>query len=62
MSGHDKYVTTSDFNKCLNTIFDQRLKQGKLATSYDYNNVEQHSVKEEQKIEQLKTIDFLYSW
>ena len=30
MPDHDKYVTTSDFNKCLSTIFDQRLKQGKL--------------------------------
>ena len=30
MPDHDKYVTTSDFYKCLNTIFDQRLKQGKL--------------------------------
>lgn len=55
MPDHDKYVTTSDFNKCLNTIFDQRLKQG------NYNNVEQHAVKDEQKIEQLKAIDFLYS-
>ena len=40
MPGHDKYITTKDYNKCLGVIFDKRLKQAKLATTKYLNTVE----------------------
>ena len=32
---HDKYSTTKHFNKVSGTVFDERLKQAKLATKND---------------------------
>ena len=43
MPGHDKYITTKDYNKCLGVIFDKRLKQAKLATTKYLNTVEKMS-------------------
>ena len=46
---HDKYITTNDFIKFSGAIFDERLKQSKLATSNDFNTVEQHAIRHAEK-------------
>ena len=58
--GHEKYVTTNDFNKFLGTIFDERLKQAKLATGNDLNTVVKRAIKNEKKIEKLQTFHLSY--
>ena len=58
--GHEKYITTNDFNKFLGTIFDERLKQAKLATGNDLNTVVQRAIKNEEKIEKLQTFHLSY--
>ena len=45
------------FNKFSDTIFDERLKQGKLATNKDFGIAEEHAIKNEEKIEKLPTFD-----
>ena len=58
--GHEKYITTNDFNKFLGTIFDERLKQAKLATGNDLNTVVKRAIKNEEKIEKLQTFHLSY--
>ena len=55
MPGHDRYITTNDFNKLSGVIFDERLKQAKLATTNDLGTVDQGAIKNEEKIEKLQT-------
>ena len=40
-----KYIITTEFNKFLGEIFDERLKQAKLATITDLNSVDRHAIK-----------------
>ena len=49
ISNHNTYITTNDFNKFSGAVFDERLKQTKLATVIDLNNVEQCAIKNEKK-------------
>ena len=56
----DKYITVNDFNKLLGAIFDQRLKEAKLATNNDFNTVEQHAIRNKKKIEQLQIFELSY--
>ena len=52
---HDKYITANDFNKFSGTIFEERWKQTKLATTNYLCTVEQHAIKMEEKIWKLQT-------
>ena len=42
---HDKCITANDFNKFLGTIFDEILKEAKLATNNDFNTAERHDIR-----------------
>ena len=41
-------------------ISDERLKEAKLATNNDLNIVEQHTIRNEVKIEKLQRLDLSY--
>ena len=56
MLGHNKYITTNDFNKFLGVIFAERLKQAKSATKI--GTFEQFAIKNEKKKNPFK----LLSW
>ena len=59
----NKYITINDFNKFSGEIFDERLKQAKLATNNDVNTVEQCAIRNEEKIEKIEIFDFkLFLW
>lgn len=62
VSNYDKYITANDFNKLLGAIFDQRLKEAKLATNNDFNTVEQHAIRNKKKLEQLQIFELSYFW
>ena len=49
ISNHNIYIITNDFKKFSGVVFDERLKQTKLATIIDLNNVKQRAIKNEQK-------------
>ena len=57
ISHHDKYTTTKDFNKFLGIMSNERLHQAKLATNTDFDSVEQCTIKNEEKIENIQTFD-----
>ena len=44
---HDKVITIDDIYKFSVTIFDERLKQAKLAANKDLDFVEQRAIKNE---------------
>ena len=44
---HDKVISTDDIYKFSVTIFDERLKQAKLAANKDLDFVEQRAIKNE---------------
>ena len=52
------YITTKEFNRFLDEIFFERSKQAKLAKSLD-PNVEQHVIKNENKITNYKHVIYL---
>ena len=60
ISDHGKYTTTIKFSTAWSTMFDEILKQAKLATNNDLNDVEQRSIKNERKIEKLQTFNFFF--
>ena len=60
VSNHDKYITTNDFNNFLGAVFNERLKQIKIATNNYFKIVEQSSIKHEGKIEKLQTFDLSF--
>ena len=60
---HDKYITKISFDKHTGAIFDERLKQAKLATIKYLNSVEQRAIRNEKKIEKLQIFDLkLFPW
>ena len=57
---HDKYITFNNFDKFPVAIFDERLKQAKVATTNDHDSVEQCAIEKERKTEKLQTFDLNY--
>ena len=53
---HNKYVTNNNFNKFPGAIFDERLKEAKLATNNCLNTVEQRATRNN-RIGKLQTFD-----
>ena len=53
-SDHDKYITTTDFNRFSGTIFDKRLEQANLPATTNINAIEQRAIKNKEKIEKLQ--------
>ena len=52
-----KYITIKEFHQLSGERFDKRLKQAKLATTNDLDNVKQLATKNKEKIEKLQTYD-----
>ena len=57
---HAKYITTPEFNKFAESIFDTKLKQANLAANSDVNAVSQRANKNKVKIEKLQTFNLSY--
>ena len=53
----DKFITTSEFNICSETIFDERLKQTNLPTKSDFDSALQCANKNDEKLEKLQTFN-----
>ena len=60
LRGHNKYITTNDFNKFSGAMFEERLKQIKLATNNDLNTVQQNAARNKEKLEKLQTFELSY--
>ena len=60
ISDHGKYITAVKFSTAWSTMFHEILKQAKLATNNDLNDVEQRSIKNGRKIEKLQTFNFFF--
>ena len=57
---HNKYITTNECTKFSGMLFDEGLKQTKLATNNDLNTAEQRSIRKEENIEKVQIFDLRY--
>ena len=57
---HNKYITTNECNIFSGMLFDEGLKQTKLATNNDLNTAEQRSIRNKKNIEEVQKFDLRY--